>query len=1348
MTLVNSIILAIGQLVNLSFAKLTYAVVPFQLTKVIGESFYKNGWVFTAVLTLVLYLVYMIASRTKMINIKFDENFSEFEPKQEQYNLYFLILGIALPLSEFILHSFKVRENQLIPNVILGLIFITIYFISSKTKILTKWLNHIFIVFYLLFFCSSYYNLIFNSFQLATYVEVIITFFLAYNAFKSFIQYCVFVFIVLLFTISIYNQTLLTSDLVILLFTSFIVIFSIHIARHIALVNTRNKFLFANEIVNRGNTLTIATNRKGEVSFCSDQIIDFLGYTPTEVLGFNFWKLTEDPDFIGESYHDTYVDNRLYVRRLKGKDGRYKYIQWKDKKFSDDLIIGIGQDITEQIHIQNQHKNLIENATDIIYETDNNGNFTFINQYSQKILGYSTDEMYNRKYTHFIRNDYKQTVNDFYVNFASDATTFPTLIFPIVNKFGETIWLSQNVSIKRNENNKIIGFTAIARDISLIKKIELENQRRSNKGRRYSEVIKKITLKSYSNYENFDDFLDNLLKLIAEIVDVNRVSYWEYQEDKIICNKLYIANKDTFVYGAVLFKKDFPLYFNVIESENQVVASDVYGSFQTAEFQTEYFPVNGIKSMLDTSIFLNGKLIGVLCLESNTKIKEWDSEDINFARSISDFIAVSLETNYRLLTERKLAYKSEMLSVIAKNTEQFLNNRNEDQIFQGTLNSIGTVTNVDKISFFENVVDQKIFCQKYRWLNDNKGVVEPNPLLQNVPHDLLIEIIELFHNNKYYFSVVSKMQTSKLKDFLRYLDIKSILFLPLFVKNELYGVLAFDDSTNERIWSEDEINILQTLTNNISFALDRNVNESIILQSEERFRLLANNIPATVYLTRFDEFSTKVYVNEEIEKLTGYPKSDFLENKISYLNLIHPDDKEAIVNEQIENINKGKSIHSIYRIKRKTGENVWIEEFGDVITKDNQIEYVGGIYFDITARKETEDAIKAKEYAEAASKAKSDFLANMSHEIRTPLNGIIGFTDLLKNTNLEQIQRNYMDTINQSAHSLMSIINDILDFSKIESGKLELDIKEYDIVSIVTQVMDLVKYDSNIKKIELNLNINSNVPKFVFTDSIRLRQILVNLLSNAVKFTQKGEVSLIIEAIEKRSDEEYLIRYSVKDTGIGIEKDYQDKIFNAFSQGDNSTTRKFGGTGLGLTISNQLLALMNSKLQLNSEFGNGSTFFFDVVCKASNETITKEIDTVEITINHEKLDEYGQENFKILIVEDNKINMLLAKTLVKKILPNGTIYEAINGKEAVDKYEILQPDLILMDVQMPIMNGYEATKEIRKSNKGKHIPIIALTAGTIVGEREKCLEAGMNDYASKPIIKEALEGMISKWIKN
>ena len=426
----------------------------------------------------------------------------------------------------------------------------------------------------------------------------------------------------------------------------------------------------------------------------------------------------------------------------------------------------------------------------------------------------------------------------------------------------------------------------------------------------------------------------------------------------------------------------------------------------------------------------------------------------------------------------------------------------------------------------------------------------------------------------------------------------------------------------------------------------------------------------------------------------------------------------------------------LIRAKEKAEEN----------EKDLYIKYIEYEEINEQLKQTNRELKKAKIQAEEANKAKSDFLSNMSHEIRTPLNGIVGFTDLLMKTNLEKNQLEYMSTVNISANSLMEIINDILDFSKIESGKLELHIEDIDLFRLLHQVIDLFKHQANLKNIDLSLTIEENVPQYIYADSIRLKQILVNLISNALKFTSFGFIRLDVEQI-KGGSKKSKIKFSIKDTGIGIKQYNQKKIFNSFVQEDNATSRKFGGTGLGLAISNLLLELMNSSLHLKSKYGDGSDFFFEIKFKKAaplKETFVEPSSsrTIQKISKAKNLD-----TLRVLIVEDNKINMFLAKTLVKRIIPNAVILEAYDGQEGVEQFEVNNPDLILMDIQMPIKNGYEATVEIRNINKnGDKIPIIALTAGIMVGEKDKCIEYGMNDYVSKPIIEEDLDVIIHKWL--
>jgi CheY-like chemotaxis protein len=328
---------------------------------------------------------------------------------------------------------------------------------------------------------------------------------------------------------------------------------------------------------------------------------------------------------------------------------------------------------------------------------------------------------------------------------------------------------------------------------------------------------------------------------------------------------------------------------------------------------------------------------------------------------------------------------------------------------------------------------------------------------------------------------------------------------------------------------------------------------------------------------------------------------------------------------------------------------------------------------------------------------------------------------------------------------LMEIISDILDFSKIEEGRLELNIEQTDLVELSHQVINLFKYQANSKNIILKLNIDSEVPQFILTDSVRLKQIIVNLIGNALKFTSAGEIQLNIQ-VDSITEEFATLNFSVKDTGIGIKGNNQDKIFNSFAQEDANTSREFGGTGLGLTISNQLLGLMNSKLHLESQYGQGSNFYFSIRFRIAKMEKTNEI-LPENTIKKPTFESIStHKQLHILIAEDNEINMLLVKKILKNMLPNSIVYEASNGNEAVKIYQNHPLDVIFMDVQMPKENGYEATAKIRKMVDAHKTTIIALTAGILKEEKQKCLASGMDDYLSKPINPEDLQKVLQHWV--
>ncbi|WP_179953343.1 PAS domain-containing protein [Desulfobotulus mexicanus] len=545
---------------------------------------------------------------------------------------------------------------------------------------------------------------------------------------------------------------------------------------------------------------------------------------------------------------------------------------------------------------------------------------------------------------------------------------------------------------------------------------------------------------------------------------------------------------------------------------------------------------------------------------------------------------------------------------------------------------------------------------------------------------------------------------------------------PLFISGERHALITLMDITAHRKTEE------------------RAAYLSAILESSDTIAVLK------------DKDLRYIHVNKAYLKLTGHNDPEALRDKTDrdlFHGIASPEDIQMFMegDEKAMLLPHGEELTMEETIRTDDGKiRTFLSRKFPVYGQDcKKFIGVATLSNEITGRKEMEEELRLKrQQAEAANIAKSNFLANMSHEIRTPMNGIMGMNTLLLDTELNAEQRSCAETIGSCASSLMGIINDILDLSRIESGRMELHISDYNLNRMVQDILSAMEFNARQKDLKLCFSIAPETPTNLRGDSLRLRQIILNILDNAIKFTEKGEIRLHIHPLME-SHKEVLLHFSIEDTGIGIPEEKNGLVFQKFSQLEPCITKKYGGSGLGLAICKELVEMMGGQIGFFSIMGQGSNFYFTIIQEKQQQVLENPMPSDTSSGKAQEL--FHEKTARILVVEDDATNQVVALGILKKLGFSANLAE--DGAQALQKLKTDTYDLVLMDVQMPVMDGLEATKKIRSADSGienSKITIIAMTAYAMEGDREKCLAAGMDDYIAKPVHAMELKEKVEKWL--
>ncbi len=993
---------------------------------------------------------------------------------------------------------------------------------------------------------------------------------------------------------------------------------------------------------------------------------------------------------------------------------------------------------------QVDYKALVEGVNDYIYCIDLNGYFTYANTLMLETLGYRLDAIKKVHYTDIIRSDFREQAVKFYSDQISNGISSTYFEFPTIDINGAEQWIGQNVIVLSQED-EIIGFRAIARDITASKKVEMD----------YSTTTQALT----SLIENLDSGVlvedengsisyinEQFCKIFhirkpaskmigASYTDLVEQSSYLVNDAEYFIERIYqlleekqVSNKEKveFVNGKVYERSYVPMYeggcfkgyfwkYNDISAQVQAnlkqnrLASIVESSIDailSVDFEGKIVTWNdGAKKMFlyEDDEIIGRPLMDIFFVENNQRSKSL-SKLILAGKKISSFEQVGLKKNGH----------SVPLSISVSPI------KNERESIIGFSVVASDISLAEKLKsqqdrFFELTLD--LVC-----ISDFEG----NFKRVNPAFTKLLQYSEVELLNRPFSEFVHPDDIEKSYTEMGYLSNGN-------------RVVGFE---NRYICKDGTVKWLKWSANvdpetGDFYAVARDITElKSILEEVDNYKYALNQ---STILAITDPTGKITFVNDKFCEMTKYTREEVIGANHRILNSGHHSNE--FFREMWECINSGQVWRGEVMNKAKDGETYWVDTTITPFLNDKgEVTQFIATRYNITKRKKNETAlIKAKLFAEDSLKVKDEFIANMSHEIRTPMNAVIGFTDLLMETDLDNTQLNYLDTVKNSSELLLSLINDILDLSKLDEGRVVLENVPFNLESTLNKVFHLMEWDTKEKGLHFDLSIASETPLNFIGDPTRLEQIFLNLISNGIKFTEEGGVSMTVSP-KYDTDDFANISFHVKDTGIGIPSDKLDQIFHLFDQGGQREIKHIvGGNGLGLAIVKGLTERLGGTVKIHSVVGEGTSVELIIPLKKDVRfsNINGDIEVLKGEIN----DQLG---LRVLLVEDNHVNQLLAKTRLNRW--GCEVDVALNGKEAIEK---IREDhhLVLMDIQMPVMNGYETTVHIRTkmSPKIANIPIIAMSAHASNGDAIKAKKLGMNDYVFKPFKVDILFDKLQKW---